>query len=87
MIRTASMALMAGLTLAAPAAAYAAPQVTVAEVQKTTAPAPAQQTDASNYADREAQNQKVANYEGGNTVVIAMSGGAFIILLFLLLLL
>lgn len=87
-IRTASMALVAGLTLAAPISAYAAPTVAVTHVEKsTTAPAPAPQEDASSYADREASNQKVANYEGGSTVVIAMSGGAFVVLLLLLLLL
>lgn len=86
-IRTASLALLAGLTVAAPTAAFAAPPAPIAaHVEKTaTAPAPAPQQDASRYADREAQNQQVAEYEGGSTVVIAMSGGALVVLLFLLL--
>jgi hypothetical protein len=53
----------------------------------TTAPAPAPQQDAASYADREQQNTQVANYEGGSTVVIGISGGALVVILLLLLLL
>jgi hypothetical protein len=84
-IRTASMALMAGLTLAAPTAAFAAPQASIVETVKTDKAAPTQSAD---YAQREAQDQKVANYEGGaGSVVVVMSGGALVVLLLLLLLL
>lgn len=87
-IRTASLALLAGLTVAAPTAAFAAPAAPIAHVEKSsTAPAKAPQQDASRYADREAQDKQVAEYEGGSTVVIAMSGGALVVLLFLLLIL
>jgi hypothetical protein len=85
-IRTTSFALMAGLSLAAPMAAVAAPQPVAVQVEKQAAPAPAAQQDASGYATREAQDKQVANYEGGNTVVIAMSGTAFVVLLLLLIL-
>jgi hypothetical protein len=78
---------MAGIMLAAPTAAIAAP--TAAIVERTDAPAPAspQQSDDASYADREARDQQVQNYEGGNTVVIGFSGGALVVLLVLLLLL
>lgn len=86
-IRTASMALLAGLTFAAPTAAFAAPIAPTAHVERTaTAPAPAPQQAAASYADREAQSQQVADYEGGNTVVIGISGGALVVLLLVLLL-
>lgn len=86
-IRNASFALLAGLTLAAPAAAYAAPaQPAIVEVDRTaTAPAPAPQHDATSYADREAANQKIAEYEGGQTVIY-FSGAALVALVLLLLL-
>jgi uncharacterized membrane protein len=86
-IRTASFALVAGLALAAPASALAAPTEPVpAQVEKTTAPAPAQQQDAASYADREQADKKVADYEGGQ-VVIYMSGAALIALIIILILL
>ena len=87
MLRPASLALASVLALGAPTVAMAAPSAPVAQVEKTAAPAPAAQSDATNYAQRETTDQKVADYQGGNTVVIAMSGGAFVVLLFLLLLL
>ena len=46
----------------------------------------AAQSATNTYAQREKQDQKVADWKGGDTVVIAMSGGAFVLLLFLLLL-
>lgn len=86
-IRTASLALVAGLTVAAPTAAFAAP-AHIAQVEKSaTAPAKAPLQDASRYAERQAQDKQVAEYEGGNTVVVVMSGGALVVLLFLLLIL
>jgi hypothetical protein len=84
-LRTASMALLAGLTLAAPTAAFAEAPAPIVEKSENRAPAPAQSNDSSDYAQREAQDKQVANYQGGNTVVIAMSGGAFVVLLLLLL--
>ncbi len=87
MLRPASLALASVLALGAPSVAMAAPSAPIAHVEKVAAPAPAAQSDATSYADRETKDQKVADYQGGNTVVIAMSGGAFVVLLFLLLLL
>jgi hypothetical protein len=85
--RIATMALSAAL-LGAPTAAFAAPAQPIAvQVEKTTAPAPAQHSDTAGYADREQTDKQVASYEGGSTVVIAMSGGAFVVLLLLLLIL
>jgi hypothetical protein len=86
-IRNATIALVAGLTFAAPTAAFSAPTTSIAQVERTTAPAPAPQEAANGYADREAASTQVANYEGGNTVVIGISGGALVVLLVLLLLL
>jgi hypothetical protein len=82
-LRTASLA--AALMLAAPAAALAAPQTEI--VQTTQAPDRAQTSESQSYADREARDKQVQNYEGGDTVVIAMSGTALVVLLVLLLLL
>ena len=82
-IRTAT--LMAGLMLAAPVAAMAAPPPAI--VEKTDAPKRAEQVETESYAEREAQDKQAANYEGGNTVVIGISGGALVVLLVLLLLL
>jgi hypothetical protein len=84
-LRKASLALITGLAFAAPATALAAPEPVAAHVEKTTAPAPAQQQDASQYADREQSDQKVANYEGGQ-VIVYMSGAALVALILLLLL-
>lgn len=84
-IRTASYALIAGLTFAAPTTAFAAPTPTVAQVEKTTAPAPAQQEDTKSYAEREQADNKVADYEGGQ-VVIYFSGAALVALILLLIL-
>lgn len=85
-IRTASYALVAGLTLAAPATALAAPtQPAVVQVDKTTAPAPAQQQDTQRYAEREQTSKQVADYEGGQ-VVVYFSGAALVALILLLIL-
>jgi hypothetical protein len=63
----------------------ATPDQTV-EVQKT--PAPAAQADAHSYAQREHNDAKqVANYQGGSTVVIGISGGALIVIILVLLIL
>jgi hypothetical protein len=84
-IRTASFALLAGLTLAAPATAFATP-TEIVQVEKTTAPAPAPQQDTQSYAEREQADKKVADYEGGQ-VVIYFSGAALVALILLLILL
>lgn len=86
-MRKASIALLAGLTFAAPAVALAAPERPVAAqvVVSDKAPAPAEAPDKSNYAERETANQQVAEYEGGQTVIV-FSGAAFVALLLLLLL-
>lgn len=84
-IRTASLALLAGLTLATPAAAFAAPQPEIAQVENKNAPAPAQQQDTKSYADREQANKQVADYEGGQ-VVVYFSGAALVALILLLIL-
>ena len=86
-LRKASLALMAGLTVAAPTVALAEAPTAVVQKSENRAPAPAPTPDATDYAQREAQDKQVADYQGGNTVVIAMSGGAFVVLLLLLLIL
>jgi hypothetical protein len=85
-IRTASLALATAMTLAAPTVALANTQPVAAHVEKSsTAPAPAPQQDAATYADREAADKKVANYEGGQ-VVVYFSGAALVALILLLIL-
>jgi hypothetical protein len=84
-VRTASFALLAGLTLAAPTTAFAAHTEPVAQVENNAAPAPAQQQDTQSYADREQADKKVADYEGGQ-VVIYFSGAALVVLILLLIL-
>jgi hypothetical protein len=81
-----NLAIASTLALGAPAVAYAAPEAPAAvEVVKTKAPAPA--ADSHNYAQREAQDQKAANFQGGDLLIVGISGGAIIVLLFLLLIL
>jgi hypothetical protein len=82
--RIASLALLAGLA-AAPAVALADDAPVAVEVQKTAAPAAASHSESSSYAQREAQDTKAANFEGGNVVVV-MSGAALVALILLLLL-
>ena len=84
-LRTASFALITSLTLATPAVALAAPEPVAAHVEKTTAPAPAQQQETAQYADREQADKQVQNYEGGQ-VIVYMSGAALVALILLLLL-
>ena len=87
MKRTLAFSLLAALTLAAPAAATAEPARPIA-TQVTSAPSPAKATtaDASRYAEREKKEPQVANYEGGQVVVIGISGAALVVLLLILLL-
>ena len=82
----AAIALLAGLTMAAPAAAFAGEAPVIAHVEKsvTAAPkAPVQET--SNYAEREAASKDAQDFQGGQTVVV-FSGAALVALILLLLL-
>jgi hypothetical protein len=72
---------------AAPAVASAAPVAHEVQVVRTPTQAPVQSADSHDYAARESQDKQVANYQGGSTVVIGISGGALLVLLFLLLIL
>ena len=82
-----NLALASSLALAAaPTAAYAAPTV-AAETSRIKAPIASAEA-AKNYAEREQQdNHKTAEFQGGDIVVIGVSGGALVVLLFLLLIL
>jgi hypothetical protein len=81
-----TLAIASSLALAAPAA-YAAPEVPAA-VQTVKVKAPQQnQADANGYAEREKQDSKTADFQGGDMVVIGISGGAILVLLLLLLIL
>jgi hypothetical protein len=85
---TQSLAFASALALAAaPAVATAAPVAPVAHTLKAPVQAAPVSEDAVNYAQREAQDKQVASYEGGNVVVIGISGGALLVLLLLLLIL
>jgi hypothetical protein len=81
--RMISLALLAGLA-GAPAVALADSKPVAVEVQKAEAPTPAPAQDTSNYAQREAQDKKAADFQGGNTVIV-MSGTALLALVLLLL--
>lgn len=100
MIRPVALGLLALLALGAPAVASAAPQPPVAEQldrqfdrqldrqfdRPPTVPRTASPAEAAGYAQRERDDPQVANYEGGNVVVISLSGSALIVLFLLLLL-
>ena len=85
--RPTALAVAAALALGTPAALAATPDQTV-EVHKTRAPVAAPSTDAQGYAQREQKDAThVANYQGGSTVVIGISGGALLVILIVLLIL
>jgi hypothetical protein len=87
LLRPASLALAAALGVAAPAAAFADNVPVAAEHVKAPAqPAPSAQ-DSHNYAQREAQDQKAADYKGGDLLIVGASGGAILVVLLLLLIL
>ena len=86
LLRHASLALAAGLALGVPAAA-AAPDTTPVAAEHVTAPVTASSQDSAGYAQREQKDHKVADYQGGDVVLITASGGAIIVLLLLLLIL
>lgn len=87
MIRPASLAVFTALALGAPAAAMAAPdQPVAAQVEHVNAPTQASAQDTAQYAQRDQQDKQVQNYQGGNVVVIGISGTALVVLLLILLL-
>lgn len=82
-----NLALATTLAVGAPAAAFAAPSAPVA-VETTNVKAPqASSTDASGYAEREKQDEKAADFQGGDVLVVGISGGAILVLLLLVLIL
>jgi len=82
----AALALVAGLTLAAPAAAFADARPVAAHVEKSaSAPMQAPTSASANYAEREASSKDAQEFQGGATVVI-FSGAALVALILLLLL-
>jgi curli biogenesis system outer membrane secretion channel CsgG len=82
-----NLALATTLAVGAPAAAFAAPEAPAAvETVKVKAPQ-ASPSDATNYAEREKQDQKASSFQGGDVVVVGISGGAILVLLLLLLIL
>jgi hypothetical protein len=82
-----NLALATTLAVGVPAAAFAAPEVPAAvESHRRSAPQ-ASEADASGYAQREQQDQKAAEFQGGDVVVVGISGGAILVLLVLLLIL
>lgn len=83
----AAIALLAGLTMAAPAAAFAGEAPVAVQVQKSEAKAPAKAPIqvTSNYAEREAASKDAQDFQGGQTVVV-FSGAALVALILLLLL-
>lgn len=85
-LRTASLALATTLAFGVPAAA-AAPEMPVpAETTRAKTPR-ASQVDASRYAEREQRDQTAGEFQGGDVLVISLSGGAIIVILLLLLVL
>ena len=82
------LVLASALTLALPAVATATPIAPHAQVLETSPRAPVQAPgDAKDYARRESKDTKVADYQGGSTVIVGFSGGALLALLCLLLIL
>jgi hypothetical protein len=68
----------------------AAPETTrTVEIQKTATQTPvAATTDDAGYAQREKTDaKKVANYQGGDVVVVGISGGALLVIIIVLLIL
>ena len=85
-----NLALATTLAIGAPAVAFAAPSDAPAAVQTVSvkaAPKAASTSDATSYAQREKQDQKAADFQGGDLVVVGISGGAILVLLILLLIL
>lgn len=83
-------AFVTALAVAAPTAAFAGeptPTATVAVANsKAHAPTPSS-SDATDYAQREKQEPKAADFQGGDMIVVGISGGALLVLLCLLIIL
>ena len=79
-----NLALATSLAVAAPAAAFADTAPVAAETVKVQAPK-ASASDAASYAQREKQDQKAADFRGGDVLVVGISGGAILVLLILIL--
>ncbi|HEX5057815.1 MAG TPA: hypothetical protein VFV99_00585 [Kofleriaceae bacterium] len=83
-----NLALATTLAVGAPAVALAAPDAPAAVQTVSVKAAPkASTSDATSYAQREKQDQKAADFQGGDLVVVGISGGAILVLLILLLIL
>ena len=80
-----NLALATTLAVGAPAVAFAADAPAV--VQTVNVAPKASTSDATSYAQREKQDQKTADFQGGDLVVVGISGGAILVLLILLLIL
>lgn len=83
-----NLALASSLAIAAvPAAAYAAPQAAAAQTVQVSTPKAGTSAETKSYAEREQLSTQAADFQGGDIVVIGVSGGALVVLLFLLLIL
>ena len=80
------LAIATTLAVGVPTVALAGEPTAVVETAAVKAPAQSQ-SDAASYAQREKHDQKAANFQGGDLLVIGISGGAILVLLFLLLIL
>lgn len=87
LLRTASLALATTLALGGTAAVAAPEAPAIAHTVNVKAPAPAPHDDVSSYADREQQDPKTADFQGGEVMVVGVTGGALILILVLLLIL
>jgi hypothetical protein len=87
LLRPATLALAAALGVAAPAAAFADSVPVAAEHVKAPAQPASSAQDSKSYAQREAQDQKAADYKGGDLLIVGASGGAILVVLLLLLIL
>ncbi|HUH03287.1 MAG TPA: hypothetical protein VML75_14920 [Kofleriaceae bacterium] len=86
-----STLLVAASLMGAPATVAFAQPAATAQLAPASAPSAAPPTepasDAERYADREAMNQSVADFQGGNTVVIGGSTLGLVLLIVLLVIL
>jgi hypothetical protein len=89
LLRPTVLAVAAALALGSPTATAAPEPIHAVEIQNTArAPVAASSDDTAGYAAREKTDAKqVASYQGGDVVVIGISGGALIVILLILLIL
>lgn len=81
-----NLALASSLALAtAPAVAYAKPEAPVAAQTVKVQVPQSSPSDAKGYAEREQQDKKTGEFQGGDLIVIGVSGGALLVLLLVLL--